>query len=117
MQRANSTNRFLYLAVIYLVILGAAAVAAPRVAPYRPTEQNLDQRYQPPSGAHLLGTDNFGRDILSRFKLDMNVRNGLVYDMNQLAPKKKARPRKSDALPNLPPSPPRCCRPPRRGRS
>jgi peptide/nickel transport system permease protein len=41
-------------------------VAAPRVAPYRPTEQNLDQRYQPPSGAHLLGTDNFGRDILSR---------------------------------------------------
>ena len=62
----NATNRFLYLAVLYLIILGAAALAAPWVAPYRPTEQDLDLRFSPPSVSHPLGTDNFGRDILSR---------------------------------------------------
>jgi len=46
--------------------MGAAAVAAPIIAPYPPTEQQVDDRFQPPGQSHLLGTDNFGRDILSR---------------------------------------------------
>jgi peptide/nickel transport system permease protein len=52
------------LAVIILVVLAAAG--ADRVAPYSPTTQNLRDRLQPPSSGHLLGTDNLGRDILSR---------------------------------------------------
>lgn len=50
-------------------IVGAlvlAAIAAPIVAPYDPSAQDLDNRYAPPSQAHLMGTDPFGRDILSR---------------------------------------------------
>ncbi len=41
-------------------------MAAPIFAPHNPVDQNLDDRFSPSSKAHLLGTDNFGRDILSR---------------------------------------------------
>jgi len=64
--KRKSGNWFLYIAIAYLAILGAAAAAAPRVAPYRPTEQDLESRFAAPSVEHPLGTDNFGRDILSR---------------------------------------------------
>jgi len=59
-------NIIFYLSIIFLVVLGAAAVAAPLIAPYHPTAQNLEQRFKPSSGAHILGTVNFGRDIISR---------------------------------------------------
>jgi len=36
------------------------------LAPYGPTEQALAERLEPPSGTHILGTDNLGRDLLSR---------------------------------------------------
>lgn len=42
------------------------ALAAPLVAPYDPIAQNLEVALQGPSLAHPFGTDNFGRDILSR---------------------------------------------------
>ena len=55
-----------YISIIYIVILGAASLAAPLIAPYDPIVQNLDERFSPSSKSHILGTDNFGRDILSR---------------------------------------------------
>jgi ABC-type dipeptide/oligopeptide/nickel transport system permease subunit len=58
-----------HLAKAGLVIITALVVAAlfaPRLAPYDPTEQRLERMLQPPGGAHLLGTDDLGRDILSR---------------------------------------------------
>jgi peptide/nickel transport system permease protein len=42
------------------------ALLAPVIAPYDPILQDPAVRLQPPSLAHPLGTDNFGRDILSR---------------------------------------------------
>jgi peptide/nickel transport system permease protein len=42
------------------------AVIGPLVAPYGFSDQVLSDRLQPPSRAHLLGTDQFGRDVLSR---------------------------------------------------
>jgi len=59
-------NLIFHLSIIFLVMLGAAAAAAPLIAPYNPTTQNLEQRFQAPDRLHLLGTDNFGRDIFSR---------------------------------------------------
>lgn len=55
-----------YIALGYLLILGAAALAAPVIAPYSPTEQDLEQRFMSSGAGHLLGTDNFGRDIFTR---------------------------------------------------
>ncbi|SEL91113.1 peptide/nickel transport system permease protein [Xaviernesmea oryzae] len=52
-----------------LTILGLfvlIALLAPVIAPYDPIFQDAAARLQPPSFVHLFGTDNFGRDILSR---------------------------------------------------
>src|SRR5437763_1742367 len=50
------------------VLLAAVLVAlgAPLLAPYDPLEQNLGQALARPGRAHLLGTDNVGRDVMSR---------------------------------------------------
>ncbi len=42
------------------------AVLAPLLAPYDPIRQIHGRELQPPSAEHILGTDEFGRDILSR---------------------------------------------------
>ena len=58
----------------YLAAIGAAlvvtfifcAISAPWIAPYDPADINLPARLSPPSPAHWCGTDELGRDILSR---------------------------------------------------
>jgi peptide/nickel transport system permease protein len=59
-------NKFAMASFIILVFLIAVAVFAPWVAPYDPAEQDVYNIMQGPTNAHLLGTDEFGRDILSR---------------------------------------------------
>jgi peptide/nickel transport system permease protein len=63
-----------------LVLLVAVAVLAPLLAPQDPLQQDLYGRLQPPSRAHLMGTDDFGRDILSRiiYGSRISLRIGLV---------------------------------------
>jgi peptide/nickel transport system permease protein len=56
-------------AVVGMGIVGlfcALAILAPLLAPYPPEAQTLAERYRPPSPAHLMGSDGFGRDVLSR---------------------------------------------------
>jgi peptide/nickel transport system permease protein len=50
----------------FLALLVLAAVAAPLLAPHDPTEMNKKATLVLPSGSNPLGTDQFGRDILSR---------------------------------------------------
>jgi peptide/nickel transport system permease protein len=50
--------------IIILMLL--SAVAAPLIAPYHPLETDFLAQFSPPSTAHWLGTDAFGRDLLSR---------------------------------------------------
>ena len=49
-----------------LLFFCTIALLAPSLSPYDPLAQNLEQRLQAPSRPHLMGTDDFGRDILSR---------------------------------------------------
>ena len=49
-----------------MLILALLAVLAPAIAPYSPTVQNYDAMAAGPSAQHLLGTDDLGRDTLSR---------------------------------------------------
>lgn len=48
------------------VLLLLAALLAPWIAPANPSSQDLPGRLQPPSRTHWMGTDELGRDILSR---------------------------------------------------
>lgn len=50
--------------IVALLVL--MALAAPYIAPADPLEQDLTATLQGPSGRHLLGTDQLGRDVLSR---------------------------------------------------
>ncbi|HEY1293005.1 MAG TPA: nickel transporter permease [Chloroflexota bacterium] len=59
-------NRAALVGLAIVAVLVFAAIFAPFLAPYNPYTVALDQRLQPPSAAHLLGTDELGRDILSR---------------------------------------------------
>ncbi len=67
MKTARTSQKVLfYLAVVFLLVLVGAALTAPLVAPYNPTEQFLAKRFKAPTLENLLGTDNYGRDVLSR---------------------------------------------------
>jgi len=61
--RSNPTTTFGFALTLLIVL---AAVFAPWIAPFDPTEQNIIDRLAPPGGEYWLGTDQFGRDILSR---------------------------------------------------
>ncbi|HUQ42728.1 MAG TPA: nickel transporter permease [Candidatus Limnocylindrales bacterium] len=54
------------LALTIIALFALGAILAPLIAPYDPLAQDLAIRLDPPSGAHWLGTDQLGRDILSR---------------------------------------------------
>ena len=59
-------NRRGLLGGIVVAAMLAAGLLAPVVAPYSYSAQSLLQRLKPPTAAHWLGTDGFGRDILTR---------------------------------------------------
>ncbi len=59
-------NRAATASLVFIGLLLVVAVAAPWLAPYPYDAQHLDRTWQGPSAQHLLGTDAFGRDILSR---------------------------------------------------
>lgn len=55
-----------YGAALVLAAIILSGIFAPQLAPMNPFEPNMAVRLQPPSAAHLLGTDALGRDLLSR---------------------------------------------------
>jgi peptide/nickel transport system permease protein len=54
------------LSIGYLAILVIVSIFAAKIAPYSPIDQNVAELLMPPSAAHWLGTDDLGRDVLSR---------------------------------------------------
>ena len=59
-------NRLTATGLIIVLTTVIIAVLAPVISPYDPSKLSLPDRLEGPSPTHLLGTDNFGRDILSR---------------------------------------------------
>lgn len=64
--RMMKSNVLFTVGVIICLFWILLALFAPVVAPYDPIVQDLAIRLEPPSMAHIFGTDNFGRDIFSR---------------------------------------------------
>lgn len=76
-------NRVGFIGFVIAVIVVLASFVGPLIAPYDPLAQSVRERFQGPSAAHLLGTDNFGRDTLSRilhgYRTSVLVSLGAVF--------------------------------------
>lgn len=63
---AFSHNKLAWVGLVLLAAIVFVAVFAPWLAPHDPLEQNIVVRLEPPSAEFWLGTDSYGRDVLSR---------------------------------------------------
>lgn len=63
------------LIVIALLIL--VALVAPAIVPHPPNDQSFRIKLEPPGSTHLLGTDEFGRDVFSRVLIGTRVALGV----------------------------------------
>lgn len=74
----RSKSAMIGLAMISLLVI--CAIFAPLIAPYDPIEQNWMNRFALPSNAHWFGSDELGRDILSRiiYGARISVTVGLI---------------------------------------
>ncbi|MFQ3787647.1 ABC transporter permease [Halomonas sp. A29] len=61
------------IAGIVLLVIVASALLAPLYVPYDPMQMNSLNRLQPASAEHLLGTDQYGRDLFSRIMIGGRV--------------------------------------------
>lgn len=59
-------NRLAVAGLVVVVLFILMAAFAPLIAPYKPDAANFSVAFHPPSAQHWLGTDDLGRDILSR---------------------------------------------------
>jgi ABC-type dipeptide/oligopeptide/nickel transport system permease subunit len=66
LERRFQRNRLALASLIIVLFLIAMALSAPWIAPYDPNEPDMQDILSMPSSRHLLGTDQLGRDLLSR---------------------------------------------------
>lgn len=80
-------NKLAAASAVLILLIILAAVFAPLVAPYDHLAQSLTDRLQTPSTAHWLGTDELGRDVLSRiiFGARISLTIGLVPTLISMA--------------------------------
>jgi peptide/nickel transport system permease protein len=73
-------NRGAMIGLACIVAVMVCAILAPALAPYDPVKMSTADRLSPPGHEHLLGTDLYGRDILSRllFGARLSLQTGLI---------------------------------------
>lgn len=71
--RWNKFNRTFFIGVGLVVFVFLLAWAGAWLSPHDPLEQNLRNNLQGPSWEHPLGTDQFGRDVLTRILYGMRI--------------------------------------------
>ena len=72
-------NRGAVLAAAVFVVLLAYCIVTPIFSPYDPDAVDFSQAYQTPSAAHPLGTDQFGRDLVTRTALGGRISIGIGF--------------------------------------
>jgi peptide/nickel transport system permease protein len=75
---AFQKNPLAFWGAVVALLMAAASILAPVLAPYDPSTQDLANRLAPFSATHWLGTDELGRDILSRLLYGGRVTLGMV---------------------------------------
>ena len=83
-------NKLSMVCLIFLTLLILAIIFSTRVTPYDYASQDLMSRFQLPSGRHWFGTDDYGRDLLTRLLVGgrytlliaiLSVAIGIVFGM------------------------------------
>jgi peptide/nickel transport system permease protein len=77
--QAFAKNRLAIVGGVVVSILVLLAVLAPVLAPFDPHRQDLHNMLGQPSGSHILGTDQLGRDVLSRMLYGARVSLGVGF--------------------------------------
>ena len=72
-----SRDRAAVAGLLVVAVLVVVAVLAPAIVPYDPIDQSFRIKLQAPSAEHPLGTDEFGRDVLSRILVGTRVALGV----------------------------------------
>ncbi len=72
-------NNLAIIGTVIIVLFLLIAALAPLLAPYSPSAQNLPNKLQAPSWEHPFGTDEFGRDILSRVLYGSRIALQIVF--------------------------------------
>jgi peptide/nickel transport system permease protein len=83
--RALARHPLALTGLVIILLLVLIAVLAPLIAPYAPGAQHLADRLQAPSARHWLGTDELGRDILSRLIFGTRITLGIVALVTAIA--------------------------------
>src|SRR5580700_2298620 len=65
-RRVARHNVLAVIGIVLVTVFTFSAIFAPWIAPQNPAQIDLPNRLEPPSRAHWCGTDELGRDILSR---------------------------------------------------
>lgn len=71
------SNKLMVAGSILFIVLIATALIGPPLTSFDPYEMKVTERLQPPSAEHLLGTDEFGRDLLTRIVYGAKVSMGI----------------------------------------
>ena len=79
-------NKVAVISLAFIIFQILVAVLAPWVAPYDPTYQDYAATWEPPSGKHWFGTDDLGRDVLSRliYGARVSISVGVLAQISQL---------------------------------
>lgn len=73
LRRSRPRDVMTLLAEILLAVIIVTAIFGPHIAPYNPLRVSVRERLEPPSWKHLLGTDEAGRDVLSRLMVGTRI--------------------------------------------
>ncbi|HEV3347114.1 MAG TPA: dipeptide/oligopeptide/nickel ABC transporter permease/ATP-binding protein, partial [Methylomirabilota bacterium] len=73
------------VSLLWLVLVTVAAIFAPWIAPYDPNAQDLSNTYEGISASHWLGTDDLGRDVLSRLIYGSRISMQITFETVAIA--------------------------------
>lgn len=59
-------HRMALVGVVLVTLIAASVIFAPLITPYKPNQQDIKNRFLPPSLIHPMGSDELGRDVLAR---------------------------------------------------
>jgi len=76
--RAIRKNKTTLVGIVLTFFILLVALLAPWLAPFDPMHQNISGGDLPPGPVHILGTDSYGRDVLSRILLGARVSLGIA---------------------------------------